>query len=226
MASPILFVMSTVGGVIARVIIEIIKPSDKSRLSAIVLFALAPYFVAPIENLFPLTNAVRRLESKVEINATPDQVWQHIARVAPITASEQRTPFFYYVGLPRPLEADIDRAEVGGIRRGQWEYGLAFDGLITDWKPNQTFTVQLKVDTRNVRHAPLPLQGIGSKSFDMVDDTYMIEPLTNGKVILHLYSTYRLTTRFNFYGTVWTDTFIYDIQNHILQIVKQRAETK
>jgi hypothetical protein len=68
------------------------------------------------------------------------------------------------------------------------------------------------------------LAGIGGKDFDVTDDSYVIEPMGDGKVILHLYTSYRLTTRINSYGVMGIDFLMRDIQKHILQIVKARSE--
>ena len=46
-----------------------------------------------------------------------------------------------------------------------------------------------------------------------LEGTYVIEPLGNGQVRLLLSSKHRLTTRFNFYGGLWTDGVMSDLQS-------------
>ena len=42
--------------------------------------------------------------------------------------------------------------------------------------------------------------------------------------MLHLSSTHRLTTRFNWYAGRWTEPIMSELQRNILAIVKVRAE--
>jgi len=189
----------------------------------LVLVLISPYIFTPLENRFPAPDLIRTVETRMIVNADADTVWQNIIRLKKIEESERPFSLFHVIGLPRPIEAELSGEGVGGLRYGQWEDGLIFVGTITDWKPDEGFTVQLKADTHNV-HSPLPLRGIGGPSFDMVDDSYVIEPVSAGQVRLHLLSTYRLTTRFNFYGQLWPNLFLRDIQHHILTIVKTRSE--
>jgi len=224
MAAPIFLVASVFGGIVAYVIILVFRNMRGTvNAAAITLILLAPYIITPIESRFPVSDQIRTVESVVVVNASPQTVWENIIRLRPIAESERPQSFFHAAGLPRPLEAMLDREGVGGIRAGQWEDGLLWIGTITDWEPDKEFTVSLEADTNNV-HSALPLQAIGGPSFDMVDDRYWIEPRAEGGVNLHLYSTYRLTTRFNAYGGLWVEYLLHDIQNHILSVVKLRAE--
>ena len=59
----------------------------------------------------------------------------------------------------------------------------------------------------------------------MVDDGYEIADAGGGRSVLHLYSTYRLTTRINAYGTIWIDWMLRDIQSYILAVEKARSES-
>ena len=53
-----------------------------------------------------------------------------------------------------------------------------------------------------------PFGAIGGPFFDMLDGRYEIEPLSESRVILHLSSTHRLTTRFNWYAGLWTEPIV------------------
>ena len=228
MAIPIFLLMSTAGGLLMALVFYLTRSKDSTQSSnlALFIFLLSPYIVTPLELKIPLQTSVRQTHQQIEINASPETVWNHIAAFPKIAPETQHESVFHWVGLPRPVEATLSSASIGGVRRGQWEYGLAFDGIITDWKPNERFTVQLKADTRNLAPSAAILKEIGGEHFDMLDDSYVIERVSDNQVILHLYSTHRLTSHFNFYGGLWTDYFMRDIQNYILQIVKQRCENQ
>jgi hypothetical protein len=224
MALPIFLTMATLGGFGVFLFFKFRDRSGKSHVTMISLLLLAPFLITPFENQFPTEDSFRVVESQIEINAAPEIVWRNITRVPEIGETERRFSFFHLAGLPRPIYAALSYDGVGGIRRGQWEDGLAFIETISEWRPNEVYTMQMKADTGQVRSSPLPLQEIGGRYFDVVEGQYRIERVSQGKVILHFTSTHRLTTRFNFYGGLWTDFFMRDIQDHILGIIKERAE--
>lgn len=64
---------------------------------------------------------------------------------------------------------------------------------------------------------------IGGKYFDVLDGTYELQPLSDGNFRLHLYSHFELNTTFNFYASWWASWIMKDIQNNILQVIRQRA---
>lgn len=108
--------------------------------------------------------------------------------------------------------------------RGQWENGLAFNDIITDIEPGKRYWVRLKADTSGVQSSPAPLAAVGGKTFGMVDDGYELEPLADGTVRLHLYSTYRIKSGINAYAGLWLDFLMRDIQGYILAVEKARCE--
>ena len=65
---------------------------------------------------------------------------------------------------------------------------------------------------------------IGGNYFDVLDGTYVLQQLSPGIYRLHLYSHFKMTTTFNFYASWWAGWIMKDIQNNILQVIKQRAE--
>jgi hypothetical protein len=224
MALPIFFTMSTIGGLASFLFFKLTGESGKSQASFMGLLLLAPFVITPLENQFPVQDSTRVVHTQIEVNANPETVWQHITRVSEINEAERRFSFFHLAGLPRPMYATLSYDGLGGIRRGQWEDGLAFVETISEWQPNQAYTMQMEADTHLVKSSPLPLKEIGGRYFDVVEGRYAIEPVSQNKVILHFTSAHRLTTRFNFYGGLWTDFFMRDVQNYILQIIKARCE--
>jgi hypothetical protein len=139
-----------------------------------------------------------------------------------ITLAEQRPSLYHTLGVPRPVRATLDREAVGGIRVGEFEYGLTFHEIITVWETNQTVRFDVEVHT-NTRDTDILAQ-IGGRYFDIFEAGYRIEPLTDGRVRLHLSSTYRLSTHFNLYGALWSDWILHDFQNYVLYTVKTRVE--
>ncbi len=227
MALPIFWVMATIGGVVTCVIFVALAGRNKGAVIGLLsLVVLAPYVATPIERALPVVDSIRTVDTQIEIFASPAVVWDNITRVRAIAPAEHRFSFFHFAGLPRPHEATLSADGVGGVRRGQWEDGLAFVETITAWEAERSYTMQMEADTSAVTHASLPLRGIGGPAFDVVGGRYEIETLGPEHVILHFSSTHRLSTSFNWYGGLWTDFFMRDVQHYILDIVKARSEAR
>ena len=227
MALPIFLVMSTLGGVVACVaFVAFGSDRQATTMGMLALVVFAPYVVTPIENTFAVADSIRTVDTQIEIFASPEVIWDNITRVRAITPAEHRFSFFQLAGLPRPHEATLTADGVGGVRRGQWEDGLAFVETITAWEEGRTYTMAMEADTTGVTRSTLPLKGIGGPYFDVIGGRYELEVLGPEHVILRFSSTHRLSTRFNFYGGLWTDFFMRDVQNYILDIVKARSEAQ
>ena len=221
LALPLFVGLAAFGGLIAR----FVRKFDRGpRLGALLFAVSLPYLVTPIESLFPVQESMRRVHSQIEINAPASEIWANITNLDPILPSEETFAFFHLFGLPRPQRAQMHCAQVGCIRQGYWESGLVFDGTITKIEHEKTYWVDLRADTSNVSPSMAPLEQIGGPQFGMVDDGYVIEDLGAGGSILHLYSTYRISTGINAYARLWLDFFMRDIQQYILDIEKVRSE--
>jgi hypothetical protein len=226
LALPLFWFLSSVGGVLGYLVWQIAK-TVKSKYfpsSMLIFFLLSPYLAAPVERLFPARTVLRTVHSQIEINSAPAVIWPQITNLQPIQPSEEHVALFHLLGLPRPREARMTCTQIGCLRTGQWENGLVFEGTVTKSIPEQMYWLTLKADTQAVQPSQAPLDQIGGSVFSMVDDGYEIEDRGNGRSIVHLYSTYRLTSRMNGYATLWLDFLLQDIQGYILQIEQQRCE--
>jgi hypothetical protein len=226
LALPLFWLLSSAGGVLGYLVWRVARAIRSRYFTSgmLILFALSPYLAVPVERLFPARTAIRTVHSQIEIAAAPAAIWPQITNLQPIQPSEERFALFHVLGLPRPLEARMACTQIGCIRTGQWEDGLIFEGTVTKSIPQQMYWLNLTADTHAVQPSRAPLDQIGGPVFGMVDDGYVIEDLGNRRSILHLYSTYRLTSRINGYATIWTDFLLQDIQRYILRVEKDRCE--
>jgi hypothetical protein len=224
LAWPLFLALAGIGGTMAASLWGRFGGIRSRMMSVVPILALIPYLVAPVEAMFPAQEAVRRVHTQIDIAASPEVVWRNITSLRPIGPDEQRFAFFHLVGLPRPIEARMACEQIDCIRRGQWEDGLAFNGIITDIEQGKRYWVRLEADTSLVTSSIAPLAGVGGKTFGMVDDGYELEPLDNGSVRLHLSSTYRIRSGINAYAGLWLDVLMRDIQRYILAVEKARCE--
>jgi len=225
LALPVLLPSVCLGGLCATLILRRRQAVNTFPPLVVSMVIFLPYIAAPLENQLSVSSALRVVKTQIAINATPRTVWQNIERVPAIQPEEQGVSFVHMIGFPRPVEATLSHPGVGGIRHATFAGGVLFIETITHWEPEKELVFSIKADTASIPPTTLdPHVTIGGEYFDVLEGRYWIEPIKEQRVILHLESTHRVSTRFNFYSSWWTDFIMRDIQNNILKIIRTRCE--
>ncbi len=220
-AAPILMVMAFIGGWIMSLIL---KKRTRGQLS-ITLFVLLPYAISPIEQLWQTPHETRVMRNAVVIHATPEAIWNHIYEVPAIRREELPSQWIYHIGFPRPIAAVIDKQGLGGRRHATFEREVSFFEIVTHWDPQHKLSFTIKADPNFIPHTAFDKHIIvGGRFYDVLDGTYEIEPHRDGTSTLHLSSTHRLSTRFNWYAGWWSEWVMNQIQGSILQVIQKRCE--
>ena len=223
LALPLVLFMSSLGGLLTCGMLNL-RGRTSTNARFLGLFIFLPYLFAPIEGQWTPPTATYTVNTDIIIDAPVAVVWQNIIRVPAIQRWERRPAFFTAIGLPPPVEATLSREGIGGVRHASFEDGLQFIETVTTWETEQAIGFTIEAD----QNQPLPahLQVIDGPYFEVLDGGYVIEPLADGRVLLHLSSTHEVKTTFNWYAGWWTQLIMGDIQNNILQIVKNRSESQ
>ena len=151
----------------------------------------------------------------------------NIKRVAPIQREEEKYSWTQAIGFPRPIEATLSHDGAGAVRHATFDGGLLFIETVTVWEPGHRLAFDIRADTAHIPAHTLDSHvTIGGPYFDALEGEYRIEPLGEGRVRLHLTSRHRLSTTFNFYGSLWTDFVMRDIQENILHVIRLRCERR
>lgn len=225
MATPLVLGAVIIGVIIGKLFayLESRANADKrKRQYVFVGFLFLPLLLAPIEAQITPSDWYRTVQDEITIQGTAAEVWQHIIRMETITPQEQRPSLYHTLGIPRPIRATLDFEGVGGVRLGEFEFGLQFYEEITIWNPERE--VRFSVDIRQNPQSTPVLEQIGGARFDIIEAGYVIEIIDADHVILRLDSTYRISTTFNFYGAFWSDWIMHDFQQYVLNTVKQRVQ--
>ena len=197
----------------------------RGRTLVLASFLILPFVVAPLEHRLPLPDERRVVKTQIEIAAAPETVWRNIARVPAIGPREQSRSWFHVIGFPRPVEATLSHEGVGGVRHASFEGGVVFVETVTTWEPGRRLAFSIAADPASIPQTTLDEHvTVGGPFFDVLQGEYEIEPVAPGRVVLHLASTHRLSTRFNLYSGLWTDFIMRDVQEYILKILKRRCE--
>lgn len=220
---PLFLVMSSLGGIAAGLVRKI-TPTGTHPL-VLTFSVLIPFAVSPVEHRLPVPSERRVVRTEIAIQAPVATVWQNIERVRKIEPGEHRRSLFHVLGFPRPVAATLSREAVGGVRHATFEGGVLFVETITDWQPGKRLAFSIHADPAGIPQTTLDEHvTVGGPFFDVLEGVYEIEPVAPGKVVLHLASTHRLSTRFNAYSGFWTDLIMRDVQEYILEILKRRCE--
>lgn len=217
--APIALVCASVGGGIAKVW----RRAGRARPLALASVAVLPVVLAPIESRLPEPTQTRTVADQIVIAADAATVWEQIRAVPPIRPDELDPSFAYRIGFPRPVEARLDGQGVGSVRHATFEGGVTFIERVTEWEDGRSlaFTIDASAvpSTTFDQHV-----AVGGPYFDVLTGRYVIEEVGPDRVVLHLSSEQRLSTRFNAYTQLWTDLFMSDVQETILRVIRDRAE--
>lgn len=222
MALPVFLFMSLLGAFIGVRIFKRNRKDDKVYVS---LFVILPFLIAPLEHQLGLTDKIFTEHTTIEIEANDKIVWDNITRVKEISEDENNNSLFQFMGFPRPIEAELDTVAIGGIRKAIFARGLFFTETVTQMQPNKILAFDILADPNSIPPKALDEHVmVGGKYFDVLEGKYEIEKVNDKKLILHLTSQFRLSTRFNFYSGLWSKLIMKDIQENILDIIKRRSE--
>ncbi len=221
---PLVLILSTIGGVAAG-LLRLLWLGPGSKIQCVTVAALLPFAAAPLENLRSAASEIRTVRTHIDIHGDRAAVWAQIRSVSKIAPSENDFSLSHLLGFPLPLEAKLEGVGVGAVRHATFEGGVLFVETVTEWEEDRALGFSIKADTKNIPPTTFDEHvTIGGPYFDVLDGRYEIEELGTGWVRLHLSSRQRLSIHFNFYSHLWTEWLMADLQNHILRIVRRRAE--
>ncbi|RYD92299.1 MAG: hypothetical protein EOP54_21055 [Sphingobacteriales bacterium] len=199
----------------------------KNENTYISVLVLLPFLVSPVEHYIGEHPSVYKAYTSIDITANKAIIWQNVTRVRAINTKEDKGWLTNGLGFPRPIRAELNYNGVGGYRKAIFDKGLIFHEQVTHYQEGKKMRFTIKANPHEIPSTAMDEHVvIGGNYFDVIDGTYELEKISKNAYRLHLYSHFKLTTTFNFYASLWANWIMKDIQNNILQIVKQRAETK
>lgn len=222
---PLAAVLAMGGGLVAAIARRLIGRPRPMVLAGAAVF---PFAVMLAEDRMPAVPQTHVVEDVVVIAASPEAVWDEIRSVPAIAPAELGGSFAHAIGFPRPIAAELEGTGVGSVRHASFEGGVVFREVVTEWAENRALA--FTIDPGAVPPETFDQHvAVGGPYFDVLDGRYVIEPISPAadgapRVRLRLASTHRLSTTFNGYTRLWTDLFMRDIQQAILDVIRDRAE--
>ncbi|MFD1257943.1 hypothetical protein ACFQ3S_14135 [Mucilaginibacter terrae] len=212
-------------GSLGAFIFRLIKLKQTGNQTSLYSSLLLPFIVLIIEGFFPATNQYYNVSTSIMVKANQAKVWENIKNVKNIKSNEIEAHFIHLIGIPKPLNGQLDHEGVGGIRSITWEKGIRFNEVINQWREGKGFAYAIKINPTSIPPTTLDEHVmIGGRYFDMVNGSYAITPLGKGQMKITLECKYRITTNLNFYSRWWADYILNDFNEMILEVIKKRCE--
>ena len=222
MIMPVFMMSASVGGLIAGYFK--IKKSKNQQLNISFLIVL-PLIISPIEQSITIVPKKYEAYTYIDLHANKAKIWQNVTRVRAIKKKQDKGWLTRTLGFPRPVRAELNYNGVGGYRKAIFEKGLIFHEQVTQYENERRMRFTIKAHPYEIPSTTMDEHVvIGGDYFDVMDGTYVLQKLNTNTYRLHLYSHFKLTTTFNFYASWWAGLIMKDIQNNILQVIKERVE--
>ena len=189
------------------------------------VLALMPLLVMAAEPHLPLPEAEVTVSRSIEIAAAPETVWPLLEGAGTIGPEEGIwTVTQSLIGVPRPQAARLEGQGIGALRRAEWQRGIQFDEVITEWEPLRRIGWAFRFGDH---------QGWEITDAHLMPDSaymqirrggYSMAPLPGGGVRVSLETTYWMRTPVNGYAALWGELVLGDLEANVLEILKARAE--
>jgi uncharacterized membrane protein YhaH (DUF805 family) len=222
MASPIAFVLATIGGRLGYAVQKSFwwrAESPKLFCSVILLVPL----VMAAEHTLPPTLPLLSVRSSVVVNASPEKVWQNV-----VTFSELPPPkeLIFKLGVSYPLRAEITGRGVGAVRNCVFSTGPFVEPIEVWDEPNLLkFSV-----TKNPEPMQewTPYRDVHPAHLDGYLESragqFQLVPLEGGRTLLEGTTWYYHRLWPADYWQLWSDHIIHTIHLRVLNHVKQLSE--
>ena len=223
MILPFFLIIASIGGLYSGYI-KLKKEKRFGQINISILILL-PFFTAPIEKMIRTIPGKYEAFTYIAIHSSADKIWNNVTRVKDIKPEQDKGWLAYFLGFPRPIKAELNFEGVGATREAVFSGGLTFHEKVLSYDDKKKMNFSIKAYPYEIPSTTMDKHVvIGGDYFDVLDGTYELARLNDSTYRLNLYSHFKLTTTFNFYASWWAGWIMKDIQNNILQVIKNRAE--
>jgi hypothetical protein len=187
---------------------------------------LLPLLAMQIEPMMPLPERSATVTRQVEIAAPPSRIWPLLRGIPDVRPGEGRWNVSQdVIGVPRPLGARLTGEGVGAVRRARWDHDIRFAERITEWQPGRRIGWLFVFGRSDGWGITDPHLRPDSPYFRVTTGGYTLTPLGPNRTRLSIDTHYWMRTPVNPYSEAWGQFFLGDLENNLLALVKQRAES-
>lgn len=216
---PVFLIASILGGLVGG----LIHNHDRVDRSTLPVLALLPLLAGPVESLLPEQRSTQTVSNTIHIDAPPTSVFDQLADVRDIKPNELGFSFVHLIGLPKPLEAQMNN----GVRTSRWEKHVWFQEVITESSRPYALRYRFVVPKGAIPREALDEHvEINGEYFELIDGGYTLHATPDGGTDLSLTTTFVNKSRLQTYGNLWGKLVLKDFHRSILGLMKSRAERK
>ncbi len=237
MAFPLLAILAGLGGLMAnskrvktqetKEVYKSVEDLGKEKPLKVSFLLLLPLLIGFAEADRTQTSKEIIITKEITIHASPRTVWTSIFSNNKVDIKEESFSMTGFLGFPHHLQTLTDKMEKGGRRTAVYENGLVFEETITAYEAERFMKMSVKTDPAKIPATTLDEHiVIGGKHVEVLEDTYTLIPVSEGKTKLTLSSRFRITTPFNWYAGIWSNYLMRDLLKGQLQLIKLRTLQK
>lgn len=221
MAAPLGFLFNWLGYRAGRYMLKDSRFGSPPTTTLILILSV-PSFMA-FENKVKPEDNLRSVVTSVEINASPEDIWQNVVQFPQLAEPSE---WIFKTGIAYPINAKITGEGVGAIRHCNFSTG-SFVEPITTWdKPN---LLQFNVDEQPEPMKELSLYDIHPNHLHgywvSKKGQFKLIQLENGKTRLEGTTWYVNKIKPDMYWTLWSDFIVHKIHERVLNHIKFQSES-
>lgn len=229
MIMPI-WIAAAVGGALASIWthrrkIALRDTNDRNRLS-IAAWTVLPVFLVIAETTVRPEWTEREVVREITVRAKPADIWLQLVEIRNVSPSEGRWTFSHDIlGIPRPVDARIERENGALVRKAQWGEGIRFEERVVFEQPGKAMRWRFAFpDTSLQDHTDKHIAPDGG-SLRIVSGGYDLEAVPGSLTRIRLTTRYAMKTRLPIYMEWWGERLLGDVQSNVLQIIAGRTSS-
>lgn len=218
---PVFMLAAILGGLVAGWLHNELSANGPS----IGAFALLPFLLGPLEAAQPPASSIQEVSRSIHVDAAPELVFDQLASVRDIAPQELGFSFMHLVGLPRPVQADMQGSGAGAVRVSRWEKNVRFEEVITTWERGRAMHYRFNIPRGSIPRDALDRHvEMGGDYFTVTEGGYDLAAAPGGGTTLTLTTRFLNRSHLQAYGNLWGRWVLHDFHGAILGLIEQRAE--
>ena len=220
MAAPIGMFFTWLGFLIGYAYVN--KWNNKGTSAAVIVLILSVPSLMGFEHSVPQKDEIRSVVTTIEIDASPEKVWQNVVRFPQL---KEPTELIFKTGIAYPINATIDGNGVGAVRHCNFSTG-SFTEPITVWDEPSLLRFSVSEQPETMRELsiydihPNHLHGYWVSQ----QGQFRLTRLVNGHTLLEGTTWYVNKIQPGVYWSLWSDYIVHTIHRRVLDHIKTQAE--
>ncbi|MCS3556444.1 MULTISPECIES: hypothetical protein [unclassified Sphingobacterium] len=205
--SPLIFGFIISGAFIGRAMFK--RNNQKLNVSLISILILI-FIVDSISD----HDHENMVSDKIVINATPEEIWQHVVAFDKIENKENY--WLFKIGMPSPMATTVSDRKLGANRKCIFSNGYIFDETIVEFDINKNLTFDI-IDQ------PKDPEIMGH--IDITKGQFLLHDNGDGTTTLTGNSWYKLHVFPTWYYDLWAESITRNVHFRVMEHVKVLSES-